>query len=536
MQKRKGVFGYINAGEGVHEVQARLSLHMHLILFGGLRPKLLESAPSIPELCKKVSEGLNKMYCAELPREVHVADLIKRNLPWKLKPKKLPPLLEHSCKQFVTVEECNATSLEAAIDTANVHYHRFTCHHPPNGYVGCRLNRPCALQTNTTVVQLDITTVRDDIPGVLTEIEQRNEQRIGPLTPPDERVIAWEIQRRMLEPLPERADGATREWILNTLKNALLERDWKELKEGMVQLTVEGLIFLYDNIQKELPGRNGFVVEFNKTITSLTGSNTAVMMLGNACQSKAALFYLSDYLGKNKVGLAQVLSTLEESKKSIEKRGSVAENRGTDVRTVQHWLTRTANSLITAMEVADTQAVAALLNRPVEICTESFRLVGVNECLRYIRDTRYAAEIQEEEDRVNPIVDSEDSGMHGYVSDDDFIIAGHDDIENNEPTEYGTTETQCSGLDNNRETLVVQFDNESVDNGTLSIPVGNNIPQEFEFSTGLNAWGPATIYSIMEGSNTNPTLVPVYLPEHYEYRGYELRTLNRIEYYCLIEI
>ena len=47
-------------------------------------------------------------------------------------------------------------------------------------------------------------------------------------------------------------------------------------------------------------------------------------------------------------------------------------------------------------------------------------------------------------------------------------------------------------------------------------------------------WGSATIYHIKEGDSTTP--VTVYIPEHYELRGKDLKNLNRVEYYCLIHI
>ena len=124
---------------------------------------------------------------------------------------------------------------------------------------------------------------------------------------------------------------------------------------------------LYRKISNELCNRNGYVVEFNKTITCLTGCNTAAMMLGNAMQSKSALFYLSDYFAKNKVELSHVLSTLEESRRHIDSHPSLADDAGSTTRTVQHWLTRTANSLTSSSEVADTQAVAALIKKKKKI-------------------------------------------------------------------------------------------------------------------------------------------------------------------------
>ena len=81
MQSKKGVFGHINAAVGVNEVQARLVLHFHLILFGGLHPRLLQTVASFQDICEEVSSVLDTIYTVELPREVHIADLVKKQLP-----------------------------------------------------------------------------------------------------------------------------------------------------------------------------------------------------------------------------------------------------------------------------------------------------------------------------------------------------------------------------------------------------------------------------------------------------------------------
>ena len=93
MQSKKGVFGYMNAALGVNEVQARLVLHFHLIMFGGLHPRLLQTVASFSDICKEISSVLNTIYTVELPRKVHIADLVKKQLPRK-NMKYTPPLLE----------------------------------------------------------------------------------------------------------------------------------------------------------------------------------------------------------------------------------------------------------------------------------------------------------------------------------------------------------------------------------------------------------------------------------------------------------
>ena len=93
MQQKKGIFGHVYAGDGVTETQARSALHFHLILFGGLNPRLLQNVAGLDDLCIEVANALDSMYTAELPRTVHVADMIEKRLPRKDK-KYIPPLLE----------------------------------------------------------------------------------------------------------------------------------------------------------------------------------------------------------------------------------------------------------------------------------------------------------------------------------------------------------------------------------------------------------------------------------------------------------
>ena len=587
LQGSKGVFGYLNAGEGVNEVQARLALHLHIILFGGLRPKLLEHASTIKVICKTVALALNEMYCAELPREVHIADLLQNHLPRNLKHSKMPPILKFSCKKFQTVHESDRSALLAATTTANIHTHRGTCHKPPNGFHGCRLNRPCAIRSETTVVQLDRASIKENVPTILQEIEQPQEFRRGPFLLPDPRVLAWELQRIPMQPLPVLSPPETKQSILLNLSESLTETDWDVVRPSLERMDEVALQELYRKVSNQLCNRNGYVVEFNKTITSLTGCNTAVMMLGNAMQSKSALFYLSDYFAKNKVELSHVLSTLEESRRHIDSHPSLADDTGSTTRTVQHWLTRTANSLTSASEVADTQAVAALLNGTVEFTSECFRLVGIHECLHFIRDRRV------DEVTISASTDSGNPEMHGYTSDDGFVTIGEEEdvsipIDDTATDRTINTSNHLPEFVENvgnvaRAPIITQSDDDNLsDDTTTKRPLRhkqspcyepnlsdddrklppqmshsleysdssiesnevenevfhqtrNTIPPQYELSASSRGWGPAIIYRVKENKDSNPTCIPICIPEHYEYRGEELRELNRIEYYCLIE-
>jgi hypothetical protein len=107
--------------------------------------------------------------------------------------------------------------------------------------------------------------------------------------------------------------------------------------------------------------------------------------------------------------------------------------------------------------------VAALLNRNVVVSTESFRLVGIHECLCFIRDTQRQEMILDSEDKqINTAPDPEAAAMHGYNSDDDFIVADealcpshstdqamdHPDDERKPAAQQLTTSTAIMATDN----------------------------------------------------------------------------------------
>ena len=63
----KGVFGYVTSYFGCVEMQARGALHFHIIIWGGITPKLLEHASGFPDVCRSIENALDTMYCAEIP-------------------------------------------------------------------------------------------------------------------------------------------------------------------------------------------------------------------------------------------------------------------------------------------------------------------------------------------------------------------------------------------------------------------------------------------------------------------------------------
>jgi hypothetical protein len=58
----KGIFGHVTAVCGCIETQARGALHIHVVIYGGLKPRLLEDCVGFDGLCHAVTSILDSMY------------------------------------------------------------------------------------------------------------------------------------------------------------------------------------------------------------------------------------------------------------------------------------------------------------------------------------------------------------------------------------------------------------------------------------------------------------------------------------------
>ena len=76
----KGIFGHVTSVFGGVETQARGALHFHILVWGGITPKLMEEGAGIPEVCQKIQEALDSVICAQIPRHDQLAGLLKEHL------------------------------------------------------------------------------------------------------------------------------------------------------------------------------------------------------------------------------------------------------------------------------------------------------------------------------------------------------------------------------------------------------------------------------------------------------------------------
>jgi hypothetical protein len=60
----------------------------------------------------------------------------------------------------------------------------------------------------------------------------------------------------------------------------------------------------------EIDASNGYMVEFNRTLTACLKCNTCVSLLGDDAQVKSATFYMLKYMTKDPVAAASLVSGL----------------------------------------------------------------------------------------------------------------------------------------------------------------------------------------------------------------------------------
>jgi hypothetical protein len=131
-------------------------------------------------------------------------------------------------------------------------------------------------------------------------------------------------------------------------------------------------------------GRNGRVVETNKYLAALFGSNTNVSVLGATSQVKSALQYLVKYCSKDAAPLAQSLSVLHAAVEKHLKHGSVAPDAGTDTRTAKYCLQVMINKSHSMAELAAPAAAAAVLGYKAETTNLRFTFLFLYQALTFL--------------------------------------------------------------------------------------------------------------------------------------------------------
>ena len=212
-EQNLGIAGLPVAFLGVNETTGGGSLHFHVVLWGGLSPDILELVADVPELCRHVGSVLDSIYSATLPREVHVRDLVTKDLKQNCDTSptfkrrdaaasamQVPPDPDEARDEFHDFTYCTVCG-------RNIHVHSHTCYKPPSGYHGCRMCRPAGDSDGTGPIEL-FWCEESQKPEKKEAVEsggsmpENAKHDFSPLTSPDVRTISWELNRPDIAGLP----------------------------------------------------------------------------------------------------------------------------------------------------------------------------------------------------------------------------------------------------------------------------------------------------------------------------------------------
>ena len=310
------------------QTQRRGALHIHLVFWGSLPPPVLSICAAIPVLHSAARRVIDSQFTAELPRNIHVANLL--NSYCKAERKKAPstaelqpPLPPHALTDTsISSYSCKACLV---VSEFGVHNHSISCAKKPKGSEGCRFFKPVATIEETTAAL-----VTKGAPVTAASIEYVLAERSLPPTIPEGSAIVWELRRPRFE-LPNDPVAASAAERFNRLRSiadaALLEsqesmdriadpatsKNVLSLRARLEQLHLSRSFInsldeaagavMYDMLVNQLATRNGSIVEFNDVLSAVSACNTACCLLGSQQQSVAALFYLAKYMTKDSVSL-----------------------------------------------------------------------------------------------------------------------------------------------------------------------------------------------------------------------------------------
>ena len=134
------------------EVQARLTLHAHVAIWGNIPPALMQKAASNENIVSKVAQVLDSQFAAQFPPVIHVKGMlnrIHRNAELYRKPSRMVATTPLSVGLA-------AFRLDTAMkaDIVGVHKDTFTCHKGKHGKRCCRVAQPSGLIARTGPVQI----------------------------------------------------------------------------------------------------------------------------------------------------------------------------------------------------------------------------------------------------------------------------------------------------------------------------------------------------------------------------------------------
>ena len=106
----KGLFGRTRAAFGATEEQGRTALHHHFIVWGDVPPEVVQQ--HFPRFWDAIQHCVDSMFVAEVPRDVHIADIMRRQLKepghrWAFNDVVMPGTDNFTTKVAMQAVQCN---------------------------------------------------------------------------------------------------------------------------------------------------------------------------------------------------------------------------------------------------------------------------------------------------------------------------------------------------------------------------------------------------------------------------------------------
>ena len=176
----KGLFGTLLAAYGVIEESRRRALHLHILLWGGLPPRLLQKVAAYPYLWKEVTGVLGTMYKAEISQPHHILRLLhekqrKNDSDITRRVHAVPASLSKTLhKPTAEGKVMYEKAVNESLSRTNIHEHSFTCHKGPSGKSQCRMafGKELCEEAKPVEIQFELDTIQEEQKDKVDEEEE----------------------------------------------------------------------------------------------------------------------------------------------------------------------------------------------------------------------------------------------------------------------------------------------------------------------------------------------------------------------------
>ena len=276
---------------------------------------------------------------------------------------------------------------------------------------------------------------------------------------------------------------------------------------------------------------DGRVVETNKLLAYLYASNTNVQFLGGEDVLVPVAKYAVGYCSKNPVKIANVLSTIRQVTREVDKMDTKKFAQPGEKETIL--LKRIVNSLGKKVDFSAQMAAVSLLGYPSWHCSHKFAAVhpwntitalpALSSGMLEDGGGESESDDEHEADVQNGGADAQSiSSFSSNVVDDDPLATSHVDMQ----------ASQMSTHESPNDNGTMSSEDEEEESNTFMEHL-NSLTMDVAQSD-ADATCRAYLYTVGEGLEAKQIAVTPAI--HYACRGKRLRALCALEYYCLIKI